>query len=297
MANRRGWRMSLAEFAGPNRLEIAAQAALISSILQSNIARLGRILGAGLVMSQNELHPFVVIAQENTDTSPGMRPLSQVRDAWEFIESILGSPPDWLSSMWAFVIPSPEPYIAAGDPISSPNIGTVGCQASWTGGAGFLTAGHVAPTAGVGVFNGRVRLGTVKYANNPAGSGTAPQADISVVELPAGTTFTPRLGTAAAASPNSSVIVRSATVARGTIMALCSFVYWPRIGGTYGDSYLTTTAISAGGDSGSAVVDANTNAVIGLVVGGSAGMTTFIQDVRYQVAQAAALGGLAGLTV
>ena len=75
------------------------------------------------------------------------------------------------------------------------------------------------------------------------------------------------------------------------------FVYWPRIGGTYGDAYLTTTSISSGGDSGSAVVDALTNSVIGLVVGGLAGMTTFIQDVRYQVAQAAALGGLHGLTV
>lgn len=165
-----------------------------------------------------------MIAAENARITPGMHALSQVNDAWGFIESALGTQPDWLPLMGAFVIPSPEPYLAAGDPISSPNIGTVGCQASWTGGTGFLTAGHVAPTAGVGVFNGRTRLGTVKYANNPAGSGTAPQADISVVELPTGPgapIFAPLLGAAAPAPPNSSVTVRgSAGPTNGTII-LC----------------------------------------------------------------------------
>jgi len=55
--------------------------------------------------------------------------------------------------------------------------------------------------------------------------------------------------------------------------------------------------VSAGGDSGSAVVDPTSNDVVGLVIGGSAGITTFIQDVRYQISQAATLGSLSSLTI
>jgi hypothetical protein len=291
--------MGLVQFAGRERFDVAERAALISSALQSSLPAPEFLIGAGLGMFQGELRPIVLVAQELTRVSqPGMYALSEIDDAWGAVVNVLGGQPEpeWLRFTGAFVLPSPVPYVAPGGSISSPNIGTVGCQASWTGGNGFLTAGHVAATARAQVFDGRTLLGTVKWAHDPAGGGTAPQADISVVELPPGIAFTGALGAAAAAGPNTSVTVCAGARAAGIIMALCTFVYWPRIRGTYGDTYLTTTNISSGGDSGSAVVDSHNN-VVGLVVGGSANATTFIQDINYQIAQARSLGGLTNFTV
>jgi hypothetical protein len=145
-----------------------------------------------------------------------------------------------------------------------------------------LTAGHVAPTAKQNVYDGRNLLGTVQFANNPAQRGTSATADVAVVELSSTATFSPKLGSAVAAGANSNITVKTTKGNSGTIMGLCSFLYWPKISGTYGDTYLTTREITVGGDSGSVAVD-NNGDVVGMVVGGSAGVTSFIQDVRYQL--------------
>jgi hypothetical protein len=83
-------------------------------------------------------------------------------------------------------------------------------------------------------------------------------------------------------------------------MGFCSFVHWPKVGGTCGDTYFTTSSISTGGDSGAAAID-NASNMVGTVIGGTAGYTTYIQDVRYQLAQAAhavtPASSLPGLTV
>jgi hypothetical protein len=289
--------VSLAEFAGPDRLETAAHATLIGSSLQSVLQNRRLLLGSGLGIFQEELRPIVVVARERVKHREGWYALTELEDAWGTVVTALGAEPEWLRWTGAVVIPSPEPHVGAGQPISSPNIGTVGCQVSWNGGSGFLTAGHVAPTANAGVYDGRTRLGTVRFANNPAGGGTAPQADVAVVELPTGASYTPALGRATAAVPNTPITVLSSSGAKGVIRGLCSWFSWPSIRGTYGDTYLTGTPVSTGGDSGSAVVDGS-NGVVGLIVGGAAGMTSFIQDVGYQIRQVAALGaGLPGLTV
>jgi hypothetical protein len=275
--------VSLAEFAGGDRLELAARAALLADIIRASYPRHPLLLGAGLVDDRG-LSPAVIIAEDPKQFESGIYRLREISDAYGLIGRALGAEPEWLSDAVAFVIPSPELYVSAGDGISSPNIGTVGCQAAWTGGHGFLTAGHVAPTVNQTVFNGRTQLGTVRFASNPANGGTTIGADVAVVELASGQSFT-GLGQAVAAGPKTSVTVKAAKSVSGTIMGFCSFIYWPRANGTYGDTYLTTGAVSTGGDSGSAVVDQN-NDVVGMVIGGTAKVTTFIHDVRYQVAQA-----------
>jgi hypothetical protein len=300
--------MSLSEFAGrgDGETELAARAALIGSALQSGgLGALEIVLGAGLVWAGERLRPMVIVTQECVGFGDGLRPLREVEPAWNIVRDALGSGPAWLDDTYAFVMPSPEPHLQPGDPITSPPIGTVGCRVSWSGGSGFLTAGHVAPTVGSGVFDGRTRLGTVKASSNPAGSGTATRADVAIVELSAGLSFTSSFQGAAAAGPNAPIKVANSGAGSGRIMGFCNFVYWPKINGTYGDTYLTTAAVSTGGDSGSAVIDAN-NKVVGLIVGGAQStkggvrfaITSFIQDVRYQLAQASPGGsGLSGLSI
>jgi hypothetical protein len=294
--------MSLAEFAGRERLDVAMHAALITSVLQSRYPLSHFLLGAGLVTDGNkfqpanssDLYPMVVVSQELSGFDANIYLLGQVRDALGMVIDALGTEPSWLLQARAVVIPSPEAHASAGGSISSPNVGSVGCQASWTGGNGFLTAGHVAPTVNQNVFDGRTQLGTVRFANNPANGGTAATADVSVVELSSGLSFSPMLGKAVAAGPNAGVTVKNSGSQKGTIMGFCSFLYWPKVNGTYGDTYLTTSAISTGGDSGCAVVDGNGD-VVGMIVGGASKMTTFIQDVRYQRNHAGS--SLANLTI
>lgn len=64
--------MSLAEFAGPERLDIAARATLIASAIQSNITVRELLLGAGLGVSplDKELYPIVVVAKEHVVVGP-----------------------------------------------------------------------------------------------------------------------------------------------------------------------------------------------------------------------------------
>jgi hypothetical protein len=289
--------MSLAEFSGPDQLEVAGLAALIGSALYGRgLPALATVLGSGLVRHSDQLLPVVIVAAEAVRMEPGLRGLHDVPAAREIVAATLGSAPEWLFRVLAFVVTTPEPQAAPGDAITSPRIGTVGCQAAWNSGTGFLTAGHVAPTVHAGVFQGRTRLGTVRFTSDPAGGGTAIGADVAVVELSAGTAYSPSLGNATFAPPNTSVRIANGRGAAAVIMGFCSFVYVPKVNGTYGDTYFTTQSVTAGGDSGSAVVDSS-NGVVGLVVAGSRGITTFLQDVRYQLAQIQSAGGFPGLTV
>jgi hypothetical protein len=229
---------------------------------------------------------MVVINQDAVDAPLGLNSLFNLNRAFQIVLSALDleGRPQWLRDAAAFVISPPERQLKAGDAIGSPNIGTVGCQASWSGGKGFLTAGHVCPTAHRSVYNGRTLLGTVGFASDPTGKGTAIMADVSVVELASGVSFTPTLGSAAPASGRTSVTIATPSAPSDAIIALSSWVYFPLAHCTYGETYLTSNAITAGGDSGSAAVDGNGD-VVGMVVGSSAGCTTFIQDAKFQLSE------------
>jgi len=136
--------MSLAEFAGQERLGIAGNAALLASSLQGNPTNRELLLGAGLGVFPNkqELRPFLLVAKERVEFPGGVYELQQIAIALEAATSVLGAQPDWLRKAWALVLPSPQPHVSPGSSISVPNIGTVGCQTSWSGGNGFLTAGQ-----------------------------------------------------------------------------------------------------------------------------------------------------------
>ena len=71
---------------------------------------------------------------------------------------------------------------------------------------------------------------------------------------------------------------------KGVIVGFLTFFHAVSIAGTYASTYLTSTCITSGGDSGAASVDGNGN-VVGLVVAGTKGVASFIQDADYLVQQ------------
>lgn len=278
--------MSLSEFAGPERLDIAARAALISdSVLSGGPGALSVILGAGLAVSPGfDLRPIIVVDRNRVDLEQGWRDLHEVDEALKSVVVALGGEPAWLRQVRVLVLDPPEPHVGPSDRITSPKQGTIGCKASWTGGTGFLTAGHVAPTKGSSVFNGSTPLGTVRFTSDPSGGGTVPSADVSLVELGPKLTWSSAHGPPVAAAPSTAVTVLSGRPKAGIIVGFLTFFYWASVSGTYADTYLTSSYVSSGGDSGSAVIDGNGD-VVGLVVGGTKGIASFIQDVRYLIRQ------------
>jgi hypothetical protein len=288
--------MSLAEFAGPEQVDLAARAALVATSLQGRGREaLEVVFSAGLMVEPvRGMQVMVMVASGMVEQPPGRYLLPEVPRAMQVVAAALGLPaaPGWVNEIRTLVMPPPEPQLAPGDPITNPTPGRVGCGASWTGGNGFLTAGHVAQKAKTSIMNGTTGLGTVLFANDPTGN-MSPGADVGVIELASGTTFTPSLSGTTAAAPNDSVQVLKGGSASADIMSFATFVYLPSISGTYGDTYSTTQSVTSGGDSGSAVGLSGAN--VGIVVAGTTNYTTYIQDIRYLIA--AAKPSVPGLTV
>ncbi len=296
--------MGLAQFAGRERLDIAARAALLAGALQSSgSAAMEVIFGAGLIALDDssipQLVPVALVNSEKVDHPRGQTSLSEVGQALQIANNALGLDANsWLEGVRAWVMLPPSLRLSPGDRISSPAIGKIGCAASWTGGSGFLTAGHVAQAYGKDVYVGGSHVGTVAYANDPRNGGTAIEADIGIVEYANGAFISPppRLSGTALASPSSSVTVHARAAASADIMGYCSYIFLPSIYGTLGDTYFTTKDVTSGGDSGSAT--SAQNSVVGIVVAGSAGFTTYIQDIHYLLAQSGPqASGLKGLIV
>jgi hypothetical protein len=290
--------MSLAEFAGRDRLDLAARAALVATSVQS----LGRdalevVFSVGLMIDPTYgLRVMAMVSSKQVEQAEGPYFLPEVPRARAIVAAALGlpSPPDWIDEIRAMVMPPPLPQLGSGDTITSPAPGKIGCGASWTGGNGYLTAGHVALANNNPVMDGKTALGTVLFVSNPAGN-MSPGADVGVVELPSGTNFSSTLTGTSAALPNDTVQVYSGggPGGSGVIMSFATFLYLPTVAGTYGDTYSTTNACSNPGDSGSAVGLNGAN--IGIIVAGTTNYTSYIQDIRYLIA--AARPSVSGLSV
>lgn len=292
--------MSLADFAGPERLHIAAYGALIADALQSRgLSAMRLIFGAGLGQSPelgDGLRPVVLVSAEDADHEAGLFRLTEVKSAWNTLSGALQSEPEWLNEVGAFIAPFPEVHGTPGDNISIPAVGRMGCGVSWNGGNGFVTAGHIALARGRDVYSGGTKVGTVKFVRNPATSGAAPEADVGIVESSAGTVFSSRLAGTSLCRPNDPVIIHKSRQTTASIMGLCSYLYISKINGTYGDTYFTRQCATVPGDSGSAV--AIGTEVVGIVVAGTPQYTTYIQDIRYVLSRCSQPhGGLSGVSV
>jgi hypothetical protein len=295
--------MSLYEFAGNENAAIAERAAMLSVALLTNAGALGTYPAAGLILpdyAPKQLMPFVVKRLSDTATEDvgRQRPLSEVEADYARIRDLLGGEPEWLKGVVLWLLPDPDPQLALGsDILHGLNQGTRGFDVTWTGGSGFLTAGHVAPAMSARIDDlAGTKVGEVVAFQDAYGTGTTPSCDAAVVEWDAGKApaiAPPSRSTAAATATTTLTIHLSRGTPTIAVTACASFWHSTRISGTYAQVYATATCVTVGGDSGAAAEDRSRNA-IGTVVAGIAGVTTLVQDVRYQISS---LGGLAGLSV
>ena len=278
--------MSLWDFAargGSEDSREADQASLLAGALArtegaANILR--KIPGAGLIWRGERLSPVLLVDSSAIERVPGTQlPLAQTF-LLGTVQSLLATSPDWLGDVQVLAATPPESQSAI---YAAPNSGQPGARVKWNSGQGFLTAGHVAPHVGAlvdltssGTTVGTV--GTVRWANNQFNDGTVAEPDLCIVEDAHGYAIGTTYASTAKAGPADAVTVACSGTA-GTIMGFMAYLFMPSQNQTLADCYMSTTQISNYGDSGSSVVSGKD--LIGHVVGASANMASYVQDISY----------------
>jgi hypothetical protein len=148
------------------------------------------------------------------------------------------------------------------------------------------------------VSAGGTKLGNAIYSNDPAGHGKA-EADVAVIETLPALSRQNVVSQSAIAGPNAAVsILRGTTpgkpATRATMIGMNKWFHFPKVQATCGDVYMTSMAVTTGGDSGAPVLD-SVGFLVGHVIGATAGFSSYIQDVHYQLREVAAQAGLSGI--
>lgn len=294
--------MSLYHFAGPEQRELAERAGILFAELVVDGVAAAHYRAAGLTRAKQTdefLTPFIAKNPWPEGPEIGSKiPLSDLPEIMEDIALVLRDVPPWLANVLLWTLPDPEPQVALGSHVYHGfNRGTRGFDVSWSGGAGFITAGHVAPVRKSRVLDAALSnvVGEVQEYHDPAGSGNAPMPDAAIVEWDPSVPLPPfssksfrdaRLGeTVTIHRPSGPISVELITVTPGWKSKV--------IQGTYGKVYLTEYCVTTGGDSGSAVEDSN-GYPVGTVVAAIPGFATVIQSISYQIK---ALPNLPHLTI
>jgi hypothetical protein len=262
--------------------------------------------GAGLIWHNNWLAISILadVARVNSAATDAQLvagqvvPLEGIAVLRERVAQALRGQPRWMWKIMVLGINEPSLQVSPGQVITGPHKGTVGTPVKWSAGSGFMTAGHVTPSVGTDVFENTMKIGSVAWANDPAHHGTSIEPDVAVVELLSGMSASSNLTGPSLAGPNAPITVVSSG-ATDTVIGFNAFLYMTGQNATCGDIYMTGHEITQPGDSGGPVVLSNGTGtdVIGHVVGGSSNVTSFIQDMQYQLREASnpARHGLAGL--
>jgi hypothetical protein len=251
--------------------------------------------GTGLGWVKGQLRILVLVDSDRTELAPGtVSSLREVSAIQARVASAMGGLPPWSNLVDVFAVTSPRRQLAPGATITGSAQGAIGTQVRWNSGVGFVTAGHVAPRVNMTVYDGSTAIGTVAWSNDPAGHGTAVEPDVAIVELQAGLSMQSTLAGPVSAGPAAMITVLASGNA-GQVMGLSQYLYMPSQNATCGDTYFTTAQITQSGDSGGPVL--LNNDLIGHVVGASPNVTSYVQDVSYQLREASnpLRSGLSGL--
>jgi hypothetical protein len=255
------------------------------------------ILGVGLLVAPGPemLSTLNVAVAVDARREPAIRPaqtvfLARLESLFNFVTGLLGHEPGWLRNVQAFGIFEAELHLQPADRVQATLGGSAGCSLSWSGGTGFALAGHVAPTVGAVVSQRGNPVGTVVWANNPTGHGASAEADFAVAELLPKAAFHSPYSTRVKGRPYDSVQLVKANgppFPSSRLMGMFVSMALPAHNSTLGDTYATLAQISSAGDSGAPVI-LSSGELLGHVIGASPGITTFIQDLSYQIGAASA---------
>jgi hypothetical protein len=293
--------MSLVGFAlaaGATDLDDVARATLLADRMlfgQDWVRRTA--FGIGLATDPNKVLCMMILADQTTRMhgleGDGPRPLSEVRELYAAISRLFSSsekstPPPWLGRVWVTPTLPPELHAAASEDVSSSpsgRSGKIGTNVTWSGGAGYLVAGHVADQPpGASARDNAGNSGTVNYRCDPSGQGNSILDDVAVVDF--GTTAKRFTSLATNLGPNTVVTVQTSRngkpySATTTIKGALKYSFFNAQNGTWGELYYCSPLVTHHGDSGAPVE--LKQALVGHVVAGSS--YTYIQDAVFQLKQ------------
>lgn len=264
-------------------------AALVSDALQARgDAGTQRLMpGAGLWFERSWLFPTVLADRSIVDIDyDGLFPVGESPVLRDALGSLLGGwPKDLDSELRVLLVTQGIRHAAPGTELLGTTNGCMGPHVHWgSGREGFLTAGHVAPSAGASVTdtNGAT-LGTILWSNDPA---LAPSnnGDLDAALV----AFDPPHKAATGLSSIVAGAGEMLTVAStGNRAAVFGFFDHVRLGGAqacYSQCYATETKITQQGDSGG-LVEARGD-VVGMVLGGFVRRDmTLVQAIGYQLSE------------
>ena len=266
------------------RVEMAAW---VSDVLRISEDAQRLMPGAGLCLDGRWLFPTVLADRATIGgESDELLPVRQFPGLLDVLGSLAGGWPQGLAEdLRVLPVAEGELHAAPGSELLGARSGRMGPHVHWgSGQQGFLTAGHVAPSAGTSVTDtSGAALGSVLWANDPA---LAPSAtgdlDAALVAFdPAHSATTGRASFVAGAGE---VLTVAATNQQAAVLGLFGDVKLGAAQACYAQCYATETRITQRGDSGG-LVEARGD-VVGTVVGGFVKRDmTLVQAISYQLSE------------
>lgn len=247
------------------------------------------IVGAGLLAIDHRSEvPMLLIDESNVGGSrtAGLGDPSMRRLATDLRRLEIHVP----ASTVIVALPPPHAQCAAGSEIAAgASRGTLGVRVTRANGrTAALTAGHVARSVGDAVACGSGdALGTVVLSDDPTKhEAHAPSPDVAVIatgrRLAAGDVLV--RGTAAVHGGESVTSVGARTTDTTIVQGLLGALWDGTLPGTWGPSFMTAAPVSVRGDSGAPVLLTDSDRLVGHIVAGSSGVTSFIQLIDYILA-------------
>lgn len=242
------------------------------------------ILGVGVMFQKNVSVAVVLMDDKQVGKAFEPIPLLSVASAKNALGVLFGDGAEtWATNVFALGLTAPELYVSPGDDVMAPSSGTCGSHVRWGNSQGILTAGHVGSLLMSAAYSNGAHIGRVVFSCNPADTGAQVGADVALIELNPGVPLASTITGTAQVQPLNNLLVLNRNRQQAQVMGKANWLTIPSANGTYGEIYFTMGGVTQPGDSGAAVLLQGTQQVVGHVVGGSAGITSYIQDIDYQL--------------
>jgi hypothetical protein len=275
--------------AGTDLMRAAELATQVSDALHASSESLIQrmIVGAGLCRDRSLLAPTILAHRAFLPSvSEELLPAYELPGLQEALTYLLGGWTEELrATLRVLLVADGDRYSNPGTEISGTSKGRMGPHVRWNSGRqGFLTAGHVASSAGAVVTDTHgTTLGTVDWSNDPAlAASTSGDVDAALVTFHSG--FSAATGRASVVAPMGAALTIASTGQQADVFGFFDTVRFGSAQACYAECYVTEVNISRPGDSG-ALVEA-TGDVAGMVIGGFVHRDmTVVQAIGYQLSE------------
>ncbi len=254
-----------------------------------------RVCGVGLfARNETDVVPALYIETEGASAPLSAVGWRDVPDAYSALTAVFGENLEGIGEVVAVRVPSTTLHTSPGDITSvAGQSGLLGAPVTWSGGSGYLTAGHVGQANGMSAADsGGAKIGNVVFVRTgssaTAGGCATFSVDVAVIGLTSGVTQLNTRGISGTAvpSPRAPVVVFTRSGNKPAVIYGAAQWWWvSRAQLALTQIYISGSAVTKKGDSGGPVVLAKSpGSVIGHVIGGNNVLSCF-QDADHQLAE------------